>query len=90
MQIGIRDLNNAFDSKFKLHDSSKLLRFLHVLQEALKHPIDCIYFMSSEDYDGMTKNEQTYMKWQKVGVNLDVREYKYKSFNCSSCKTKIN
>lgn len=44
--------------------------------------------MSAEDYDGMTKNEFMYMKLQKLGVYLDIREYKYKSFFCGNCKSR--
>jgi len=41
--------------------------------------------VSAEDYDGMTKNEGFYMKLQKLGVELDIREYKYKNFSCGKC-----
>ena len=45
-------------------------------------------FVSAEDYDGMTKNEFMYAKIQKLGVHLDIREYKYKSFFCGNCKNR--
>ena len=40
------------------------------------HPIDKIVFVSADDYDGMTKNEVFYLKLQKIGVEIDMREYK--------------
>lgn len=52
----------------------------------LGHPLDKILFVSADDYDGMTKNEVFYLKLQKIGVEIDMREYKKKEFNCSKCK----
>lgn len=78
----------AFETKFRLEKSSKMLRFLHVMQAIVRHSIDRVIFISAEDYDGMTKMEPFYSRLQKVGVDLDIREYKYKSFQCGNCKTK--
>ena len=62
MQIGMRDLNTAFETKFRLEKSSKLLRFLHVMQAIVRHSIDRVIFISAEDYDGMTKSEPFYSR----------------------------
>ena len=51
------------------------------------HPIDKIVFISADDYDGMTKNEVFYLKLQKIGVEIDMREFKQKTFTCGNCKT---
>lgn len=57
-----------------------------MLQILVGHPHQKVVFVSAENYDGMTKNEAFYMKLQKVGVELDIREYKYKTYCCANCK----
>ena len=85
-QIGLRDLNEAFQTKFRLSNSAKLLRFLHVLRAIFNQEIDRVIFVSAEDFDGMTKQESVYTRLGKSGVELDIREYKQKSYNCAKCK----
>jgi uncharacterized LabA/DUF88 family protein len=86
LQIGIRDLNKSFETNFRLEKESKLKKFFETLQILLGHPLDKILFVSADDYDGMIKNEVFYLRLQKIGVEIDMREYKKKSFNCSKCK----
>lgn len=51
----MRDMNNAFETKFKLNKSKQLLRMLHVFQAIVKHEINRVIFVSAEDYDGMSR-----------------------------------
>jgi len=55
------------------------------MQLLVGHAIDRIIFVSAEDYDGMTHNESFYLRLQNLGVEIDIREYKYKSYCCSKC-----
>ena len=89
LQIGIRDLNKLHDTNFRLEKESKLKKFFETLQILLGHPVDKILFVSADDYDGMTKNEVFYLKLQKLGVEIDMREYKQKTFTCTKCKQSI-
>ena len=56
------------------------------MQLLVGHAIDRIIFVSAEDYDGMTHNESFYLRLQNLGVEIDIREYKYKSYCCSKCQ----
>ena len=82
MQIGIRSLNKANETNLRLEKEAKLKQFFTCLQVMVGHPIDKILFVSADDYDRMTKNEVFYLKLQKIGVEIDMREYKQKAFTC--------
>ena len=86
MQIGIRSLNKSLETSLRLEKEAKLKHFLTCLQVMIGHPLDKILFVSADDYDGMTKNEVFYLKMQKIGVEIDMREYKKKNFTCGKCK----
>ena len=60
-------------------------RFFNVMQLLLGHSIDHVEFVSAEDYEGFTKNEPVYKSLQSKGVNLDIRDYKFKNFVCTNC-----
>jgi uncharacterized LabA/DUF88 family protein len=80
-------MNKIHETNLKLEKEVKLKYFFTCLQVMVGHPIDKIVFVSAEDYDGMTKNEVFYLKLQKIGVEIDMREYKQKTYTCGKCKT---
>lgn len=82
----MKDLNASLGTNFRLEREAKLRKFLDTMQSLVGHELQKVIFVSAEDYDGMTKNEAFYLKLQKIGVELDIREYKYKNFCCGKCK----
>lgn len=65
-------------------------RFINSLSILTGNTIDKIVFVNAEDYDGMTKNEKLYTKFQSIGAEIDIREYKFKTYHCSECKNTNN
>jgi hypothetical protein len=86
LQIGVKEINQTMNTNFRMDKESKLKKLVAFFEVLVDHPLDKIVFVSSEDFAGMIKNEPVYVKLKKIGVILDIREYKFKSTNCSNCK----
>ena len=76
LQIGIKDLNQASNTNFRLDKESKLKKLIAFLEQLVKHTFDKIIFVSAEDFNSMLKNESLYLKMKKIGVELDIRDFK--------------
>jgi uncharacterized LabA/DUF88 family protein len=66
-----------------------LKKLIAFLEQLVRHAFDKIIFVSAEDFNSMLKNESLYVKMKKIGIELDIRDFKQKSSNCTNCKSQI-
>lgn len=85
LQIGIKELCQQTDKRFSILQEKKMRQLLQGIETVIKRRLDKVIFVSAEDYDGVERNKSFFMKLQKIGVEIDIRDYKNKTVTCKDC-----